>query len=276
MHRARTYLSLACVLVVVFGVTAAPSSAVTLSGDRPAAKQCGEWRWNIKTLSDKDAGKVNFKPKDRGVNYLRGLAAPKDLSSDTPRIQKVEFTTYSLKVHLLRATFEDDSDVHLVVSAPANKAHTMIVEFPDTTCQGAAGSKKKKVMKQARDDLLAACPPISHSSFTKLKGTATITGVGFWDEIHGQSGVAPNGIELHPVLSFHGSCSAAGGGGGGGGGQNCTPGYSPCLVDHNGADYDCYGGGGDGPYYTKPGVTYKVTGSDPYNLDSDGNGLGCE
>jgi hypothetical protein len=29
-----------------------------------------------------------------------------------------------------------------------------------------------------------------------------ITGVGFFDFIHGQTGVAPNGIELHPVLSI--------------------------------------------------------------------------
>ena len=28
------------------------------------------------------------------------------------------------------------------------------------------------------------------------------TGVGFFDRIHGQTGVAPNGIELHPVVSF--------------------------------------------------------------------------
>ena len=27
-----------------------------------------------------------------------------------------------------------------------------------------------------------------------------ITGVGFFDYLHGQRGVAPNGIELHPVL----------------------------------------------------------------------------
>jgi hypothetical protein len=31
---------------------------------------------------------------------------------------------------------------------------------------------------------------------------ATITGVGFFDIVHGQSGVAPNGIELHPALDF--------------------------------------------------------------------------
>jgi hypothetical protein len=30
----------------------------------------------------------------------------------------------------------------------------------------------------------------------------TIKGVGFWDYIHGQTGVAPNGIEVHPVLDI--------------------------------------------------------------------------
>lgn len=29
-----------------------------------------------------------------------------------------------------------------------------------------------------------------------------VTGVGFYDKIHGQSGVARNGIELHPVLAL--------------------------------------------------------------------------
>jgi flagellar hook assembly protein FlgD len=69
---------------------------------------------------------------------------------------------------------------------------------------------------------------------------------------------------------------SSGGGGGGGGGAGCTAGYSPCLADHGGADYDCYGGSGNGPYFTKPGVVYRVTGSDPYGLDADGDGLGCE
>jgi hypothetical protein len=58
--------------------------------------------------------------------------------------------------------------------------------------------------------------------------------------------------------------------------QNCTSGYSPCLVYHGGADYDCSGGSGDGPYYTEPGVVYAVSGSDPYDLDADNDGSGCE
>jgi hypothetical protein len=61
-------------------------------------------------------------------------------------------------------------------------------------------------------------------------------------------------------------------GGGGGGGDNCTPGYSPCLPPAS--DYDCAGGSGNGPEYVY-GVV-QVTGSDPYGLDSDGDGLGCE
>jgi len=55
----------------------------------------------------------------------------------------------------------------------------------------------------------------------------------------------------------------------------CTPGYSPCLVLHNWEDYDCYGGDGNGPWFTDPGVTYRVTGNDPYGLDGDNDGYGC-
>lgn len=59
---------------------------------------------------------------------------------------------------------------------------------------------------------------------------------------------------------------------GGGGGGSCTPGYSPCLPPAS--DYDCAGGSGDGPKYVS-GPVY-VTGDDPYDLDSDGDGVGCE
>ena len=51
---------------------------------------------------------------------------------------------------------------------------------------------------------------------------------------------------------------------------NCTPGYSPCLPPA--PDYDCAGGSGDGPKYSGP---VRVTGSDPYDLDADGDGLAC-
>lgn len=52
---------------------------------------------------------------------------------------------------------------------------------------------------------------------------------------------------------------------------NCTAGYSPCLPPAS--DYDCAGGSGDGPRYTG---FVRVTGSDPYGLDADNDGYGCE
>ncbi|MDQ1690631.1 MAG: hypothetical protein QOD87_739 [Pseudonocardiales bacterium] len=54
--------------------------------------------------------------------------------------------------------------------------------------------------------------------------------------------------------------------------SNCTPGYSPCIAP--GPDVDCAGGSGNGPRYVD-GPVY-VTGSDPYDLDRDGNGIGCQ
>lgn len=52
---------------------------------------------------------------------------------------------------------------------------------------------------------------------------------------------------------------------------SCTVGYSPCLAPA--PDYDCAGGSGDGPRYTG---YVTVTGSDPYDLDADGDGVACE
>ena len=52
----------------------------------------------------------------------------------------------------------------------------------------------------------------------------------------------------------------------------CTPGYSPCIPQ--GSDVDCQGGSGNGPRYVSGPV--RVTGSDPYDLDSDNDGVGCE
>ncbi|HEX5913111.1 MAG TPA: PASTA domain-containing protein [Rubrobacter sp.] len=49
-------------------------------------------------------------------------------------------------------------------------------------------------------------------------------------------------------------------------------GYSPCIPP--GPDVDCAGGEGDGPRFVSGPV--QVTGSDPYGLDGDGNGVGCE
>ena len=80
---------------------------------------------------------------------------------------------------------------------------TMIVEFPlAPTCTADATAGAKTRTKNARNAFGAACGVPGVTSFTKLKGRATIGGFGFFDFFDNQTGVAPNEIELHPVLRF--------------------------------------------------------------------------
>ena len=83
----------------------------------------------------------------------------------------------------------------------------MIVEFPNASCTHGALPGTRTKMQKARVALVYSCGFPPNSSYQLIHGTATIDGVGFFDRLHGQAGVAPNGIELHPVLRFSGRCT---------------------------------------------------------------------
>jgi hypothetical protein len=187
-------------LLALIAALVAPVAA-TANTARAAAPACGVERWAVKTLQDPAAPKVNLTPRNTTVALLRQLPAPHILPST--RLRGVERRTFTLKVRLVGFKLEEDSDVHLVIADPATGG-TMIVEFPADFCALKASASYRGKMKRARAALLKACgtPPADH--FKSLHGTATITGVGFFDFLHGQEGVAPNGIELHPVLRFAG------------------------------------------------------------------------
>ena len=55
---------------------------------------------------------------------------------------------------------------------------------------------------------------------------------------------------------------------------SCHPNYGPQCLKPDSPDYDCAGGSGNGPDYVEGPV--NVYGSDPYDLDSDGDRVGCE
>jgi hypothetical protein len=218
----------------------------------------------VKTLSDPDRKDVDFEPRSIGIRKLRKMDAPASLGTDTPRLPGIEKRTYVVHAQVITAKIEEDSDIHLVIARRGHKKQTMIVEFPKPQCVDSPFKRSK--MKEAREDLLDNCGSISSSTFTDLTGKVTVRGVGFWDDIHGQTGVAPNGIELHPVLRFAGACSKVGGGGGGGGG-NCDPAYPTVCIPPPPPDLDC----GDIPY-----TNFTVLAPDPHGFDGDNDGIGCE
>ena len=65
----------------------------------------------------------------------------------------------------------------------------MITEAPLPSCASRATPFRRRQMAQARASV-RVCPH------------AVITGVAFFDFKHGQTSVAPNAIELHPILAF--------------------------------------------------------------------------
>lgn len=55
---------------------------------------------------------------------------------------------------------------------------------------------------------------------------------------------------------------------------NCQPSYPDVCIPIGSADYDCAGGSGNGPNYISGPI--RVLPPDPYDLDRDGDGWGCE
>lgn len=56
--------------------------------------------------------------------------------------------------------------------------------------------------------------------------------------------------------------------------SSCHSSYAGACLKGDASDYDCAGGSGNGPYYVEGPVT--IVGADVFDLDSDGDGVGCE
>jgi len=196
-------ISVVLLLAGVALLTASPESqSAPRSRSAATTLSCGGERWPVKTLSDRRAHLVDFHPRRTTVTRLRHKRRPHHIENDSLRRRGAERKTFRVRARLLKFAAFDDHDIHVVISEPGHRSRTMIVEFPNVRCNGARHSIKKPAMRRARRHLRAACGIPHSSSFTHLRGKATITGVGFFDLIHGQTGQAPNGIELHPVLRF--------------------------------------------------------------------------
>jgi hypothetical protein len=164
---------------------------------------CGTERWPVKTLSDPGAASVNMSPTPAAVSNLVAAAAPTESSNNT-RLNDLEKETFIVHALLMGYKLETDHDFHLVIEDPQTH-DTMIAEIPDPQCSGVCASIAEAQITQARTTFataFAAAPP--DASYTALTPPAavTITGVGFFDFYHGQTGVAKNCVEIHPVLSI--------------------------------------------------------------------------
>lgn len=163
---------------------------------------CGEERWHIKTIFDRDAGSINFTPRSTTIPELVSMRAPAVLGEERDSAEK---QVYSVEAVLLGWKVESgakgDHDFHLVLADPNDLSRTMIAESPSPDCEGACSSSQARRFAEVRQALEARLSaPQAHFRRFMPAWRVRVEGVGFFDIFHGQIGVAENCMELHPLL----------------------------------------------------------------------------
>lgn len=165
---------------------------------------CGTERWLVKTLSDADVASINFSPQPTTVTWLASQPAPSPLPADS-RLAPLEIQAFTVRAQLIAIKEESDRDFHLILADPANPSTTMLAEIPSSECSGACSSQYASSFESARTALESRFGMPPTTAFQNIPGTVIVdvTGIAFFDFFHSQRGVAPNAIELHPVLTIH-------------------------------------------------------------------------
>lgn len=158
----------------------------------------GVERWAEKTLTDALEHTVNFTAVPQTVKQMTLLAAPTPSTSMT-RTAPIETTTYITNCTITIKKAETDNDYHLVL-VDADGSTTMIGEIPDPACAAAASSPFVNQFLTCRNFIDAH---VASGNVTGLSLKVTVKGIGFIDPPHGQTGAAPNNMELHPIIDIY-------------------------------------------------------------------------
>lgn len=160
---------------------------------------CGKSRWEVKVGMDLDAPKVAVSPVvDTTISDLARISAPPSPGTrEKTRYGPAELTVYRVHATMTLIRREKDSNYHMVIAD--RKGRTMTIESVDPSC--ATGSRFEAqiwLVRNAIDRHFGG----KVGRKQKVHIPVTVTGVGFFDKLHGQTGAAPNGIELHPLLAI--------------------------------------------------------------------------
>ena len=164
---------------------------------------CGVERWAVKTLGDDNGNVVYTMPVwDTTIDNLLTSKAPTRAALQAADAKRFPEELHKVRVPALIMGYkqEADSDYHIVLARPENLKQTLIAEIPAPTCvppqyAAAFSELRRRFIKEVG-------APIAR--FTNLAHPMKVhaTGIAFFDFLHGQTGVAPNGIELHPLLDW--------------------------------------------------------------------------
>jgi hypothetical protein len=183
--------------------------AVVASAD----EKVGQERWDVKTLTDSRAAGIIDTKQPTTVAKLALLRPPASVADDSPRgLGPEEWNTYRVVGYLRGFNLETDGDYEVMLSDspksdkndPARKT-LLCVEIvkPEYVGKKAAASQIAKFRAVRKQFEKIAQVKGGKVAYTWLRRPVKVevTGVGFWDERHGQRGLW-NAFELHPVTGI--------------------------------------------------------------------------
>jgi hypothetical protein len=141
--------------------------------------------WPLKTLSDPQRKLVNLRPRNTTIAAID--ARPMPHPAPKTRSTGYERRVWRVEAQIVQFKSEEDSDIHLILF---DKGHYMIAEMPLASCLPKTTRDRKAIIR-ARATFISKCGQPT-SDWQSLGAVAYISGVGFWDFPHGQSGHAPN------------------------------------------------------------------------------------
>lgn len=203
-----------------FLVTAVLISAIPVAAQQPCG---GVERWAVKMAADVNS-QINLQPIPISIHDLANIQKPASIPQDDTVRLPSERNVYVIDGFLVKFKHEagkkGDSDYHLVVTDETltyaqgrdnpGSIHSVIAEIVDPNCvmgrndTVSTSTVFANEMATASAALEAQFPNReAGSGWNDAEGIPVrVTGVGFFDRPHGQTGRATNGIELHPVLNI--------------------------------------------------------------------------
>ena len=143
----------------------------------------------MKIWADDDSARVDTLPIPRTIAELVQIPAPTGPRPQRSRVGDAEFKTFVVRGQLMAVLpQDDDSDIHVVLRDLESPQATIVAEIPDPGCT--LVERHAKLFDEARR-ALRTVPP---------NGIVEVVGIGFFDRLHDQRGMFPNGLEIHPVL----------------------------------------------------------------------------
>lgn len=167
------------------------------------AAGCALSRSHVKSLRDRDASRIQLEAVIHttvaDLNALRSQCGP----ATDHRVRDEEFSVYEVVGQIARVKRERDHDIHIVLADPEDSRERMVVESDDPDFRGNAVSPYREKLAAARqmfDDLVKQS---GAGQLNDVRGTLVrVTGVGFFDMNHLQTGRSRSCIELHPILAI--------------------------------------------------------------------------